>query len=162
VVLRIAHDGDAAAVGAHGVAFGHGVGGVVGPLAVHVGLEQTEQPVDIRIREHDHVVDALDGRHHLGALGRREDRTPGPLEAGNRRVVVDRHDQAIGLGRRSLEVADVPDVEDVEAPVGKGHGLARGAVLAHQVLQFRFSYDSAHIHPSHTPAGPRRCRHPVS
>ena len=46
VVLRIADDGDAAAVGAHGVALGHGVDGVVGALAVHVRLQQLEQRRD--------------------------------------------------------------------------------------------------------------------
>ena len=40
VILRIADDGDAAAVGADDLALGHGVDGVVGALAVHVGLQQ--------------------------------------------------------------------------------------------------------------------------
>ena len=40
MVLRIADDGDAAAVGAHGLALGNGVDRVVGALAVHVRLQQ--------------------------------------------------------------------------------------------------------------------------
>ena len=58
VVLRIADDrGPPAVRGDHG-AFGHRLHGVVGALAVHVGLEEPQQSLDGSIGEHDHVVDA--------------------------------------------------------------------------------------------------------
>ena len=51
VILRIADDGDAPAVAADGLALGHGVDGVVGPLAVHVGLQREQQRRHGRLRE---------------------------------------------------------------------------------------------------------------
>ena len=43
MIFRVADDGDATAVGVDDVSLGHGVGGIVGALAVHVGLERLEQ-----------------------------------------------------------------------------------------------------------------------
>ena len=77
--FRIADDRDAPAVRSHNGALGHGIGRVVGALAVHVGGEQAQQPLHRRIGEHDHVVDSAQRRDELGAIARRrESDGPGP------------------------------------------------------------------------------------
>ena len=48
---------------------------------------------------------------------------PGPFIAAIA-VVVHRDDQAIGFGRRRLQIADVADVQEIEAAVGEGDGSA--------------------------------------
>ena len=120
VILRVADDRDAAAVAADGVALGHGVDGVVGPLAVHVGPQRQQKRRDGRLGKDRHVVHAAERGDELRAIRRRQDRPARALQARHRRVVVDRDDEAIGLARRRLEVADVADVQQIEAAVGKG------------------------------------------
>jgi hypothetical protein len=52
------------------------------------------------------------------------DRPAGPaLERARGGVGVDRDDEEVRLLRRGLEVAQVPDVEQVEQAVGERHGL---------------------------------------
>src|SRR5918912_4278889 len=55
MIFRVAHDGDAAAVGSYHVTFGHGVFGVVSAFGVHVGLEREQQLFDRRLVENGHV-----------------------------------------------------------------------------------------------------------
>ena len=81
VILGIADDGDAAAVAADGLALGHGVDGVVGPLAVHVGLQREQQRRDRRLGEDDDVVDAAQRGDELGAIGGGQERPVRPLRA---------------------------------------------------------------------------------
>ena len=61
---------------------------------------------------------------------------PGPLPR-RRDVVVDRDDQAIRFGGGGLQVADVADVQQVEAAVGEGEGPAGCAVGAHEIDEIR-------------------------
>ena len=124
MILRIADDGDAAAVAAHGLALGHGVDGVVGPLAVHVRPQREQQRRDGRLGKDDDVVDAAQRRDELGAIRRRQDRPARPLQRRRPIVVVDGDDEAVGLARGGLQVADVADVQQVEAAVGERDGAA--------------------------------------
>ena len=84
---------------------------------MHVGLDQHQQPLDVRIAEHNHVVDAAQRADELGAIGGRQNRAARPFQRRHRPIVVDRHDQAIRLGRRPLQVPDVADMEQIEAAV---------------------------------------------
>ena len=105
---------------------------------MHVGLHQQQQPLDVRIAEDDDVVDAAQRGDELGAIGRRQDRTARALQPGHRPIVVDRDDQAIGFGRRALQIPHVPDVQEVEAAVRERDGLARRSVARDRRDQFRF------------------------
>ena len=67
----------------------------------------------------DDVVDAAQRGDELGAIGGRHDRPARPLQRRDRRIVVDRDDEAIGFARGRLQVADVADVQQVEAAVGE-------------------------------------------
>ena len=127
MILRVADDRDAAAVGEHRLALGHGLGRVVGAFAVHVGLQQAQQPVHVGIGKQHDVVDALERRHHLGAIGRAQNRAAGTLQPTHRPIVVDRDDEPIGLRLRIGEIAHVPDVQDIETAVRKRDGAAFGA-----------------------------------
>ena len=84
MILRIADDGDAAAVGADGVALGNGVDGVVGALAVHVGLQQLEQRRHRRLGKDHDVIDRAQRGHQLGAIGLRQHRPRRPFQSANR------------------------------------------------------------------------------
>ena len=100
VRLRIADDRGPAPVRADDVAFGHRVEGVVRALAVNVRPDQRQQPLHGLIVEDDDVVDAADGRHELGAVGRRQDRPARPLEPAHRSIAVDGDDEPVGFAPR--------------------------------------------------------------
>ena len=102
---------------------------------MHVGLEALEQPRHGRVREDDDVVDAAERGDELGAVRRRAAPAGPALQRRHRLVVVDRDDQAVGLGRRALQVADVADVQQVEAAVGEGDGAPGCAVRADTRLE---------------------------
>ena len=95
------------------------------PLQCTSGSSSIEQPLDGRIAEDDDVVHAAQRADQLRAIGRGQDRPPGALQRGHRPIVVDRHDQPVGLGRRALQISDVADVQQVEAAVGERDRRAR-------------------------------------
>ena len=108
--------------------FRHGLDGVVGALAVHIGLDRLKHVPDRLATEDHHVVHAPDGRDELRAVERRHDRAAGSLQPVHRGIVIHGHDEAVGLSGGALQVAHVPDVEDVEAAVRERHGSTRGAI----------------------------------
>ena len=79
------------------------------------------------MKNHD-VVDAPQRGDELGPVLARQDWPSLPLQRPHRLVVIDRHDQAIGFGRGGLEIADMAHVQQVEAPVGKGHAPTGRAI----------------------------------
>ena len=136
VVLRVAHDRHPPPVGADDVAFGHGLRRVVRALAVDVGPEREQQPSHVVLGEDDHVVHAPERGHEKGAIRRRLDGPALALEPAHGLVGVDPHHQDVRLGAGPLQVANVADVENVEAPVGEGDGLPRPARLGDALLHF--------------------------
>ena len=65
---------------------------------------------------------------------------PGPFLRRDR-VVVDRHDQAIGLGGGGLEVSHVAHVQQIEAAVGEGDRPAGAAIGGHEVHERGAGHD---------------------
>jgi len=59
-------------------------------------------------------------------------------------IVVQRHDQHVRLLSRRFEVANVPDVEQVEAAVGEGHGAAGGAIGRYLIKKVGAGKHSTH------------------
>ena len=120
-----------AAVRAHDVPLGDGVGRVVGALAVNVGPQRAEQARDVVLVEDDDVVHGAQGGHEQRAVLRRHHRPPLALQAAHGRVAVDADHEHVGLGPGCLEIAHVSDVQDVEAAVGEGHRLPLAAGRLH-------------------------------
>ena len=123
MVLWIAHDGDPPAVTLHHLPLRHGLRGVVGPLAVNVGLEGQEEIVHRVLGEDHHPVDRVKRGHQQGAILLVLERPVLALELLHRGVGVDAHDQEVALGPGALEIAGVADVEEIEAAVREGDGL---------------------------------------
>ena len=130
VILRVADNRDTAAVAFDDVALGDRVERVVGALAVDVRLQRFEQRADGRLGKDDDVVDAAQRRDELGPIGGGQHRPPLPFQRPHRVVVIDRDDQSVCLGGGGLQIADVADVQQVEASVGERHASAGRAVGA--------------------------------
>ena len=130
MTLRIADDRRAAAICRDDRAFRHRLFGVVGPFAVHVRLQESQQPLDVRIAEHHDVIHAAKSGDELGTIRRGQDGTARTLERRDGRIVVDRDDQTLGFRRGAFQIAYVADVQQIEAAVRErdrpaGRAIAR-------------------------------------
>ena len=124
----------------HDLAPDDGLDGPVAALDEDVGAERADQLQRRRRAEDRHEVHAGERREDLGALPRRGERAPRPLEAPHRGVGVDADDERVAEFPRLLEVADVADVQQVEAAVGEDDFLA-GALEAADGLGQRVAAD---------------------
>src|SRR5688572_5708243 len=87
-----------------------------------------EQAIDSRVVEDHYVVNATQCPNEFRAGGLIQNRAALPFQPTCRAVGIDRHDQPIGLGARALKVANMADMQQVEAAVGESHGPTRVAV----------------------------------
>src|SRR5215213_10050579 len=124
MVFRVSDDLDAAAEGSYHIAFGHRVFGVVGAFRVDVGAEGEQEFGDGRLVEDRDVVHGAQGGDDLGALSFGDEGAPLAFEAPHLLVRVDADDEQVAQTLRRLKVADVPDVQQVEAAVGEDDARA--------------------------------------
>jgi hypothetical protein len=139
MILGIADDGDPASVGVHGVTLRDGFGCVVGSFAVHVRLQQVQQRRNRRLRKNDDVVDTMTPPP-VPPVQTRSDRRHRPHR--RHRVVVHRDNQAIGLPRSALQVADVAHVREIEAPLA--NAIVRPASLSARIRSQPFAVTICH------------------
>ena len=86
------------------------------------------QTGDRRLLEDHDVVDHPERGQNLGPLRGGLHRPAAPLQRRHRAVGVDGDEQAVGFRGGPPQVADVPDVQEIEAPVGERDGAPGGAV----------------------------------
>ena len=144
MILRIADDGDTAAIGQHGLSLRDGVGRVVGALAMHVGLQQPKQAVYVRIGEQHDVIDVFERRDHLCAIGAAQDRPAGSLQRLYGIIVVDGDDQRVGLGRGTREIPHMTHVQDVETSVGKSNRASLSPFGENGLLEIALVQNPSH------------------
>src|SRR5579862_9692640 len=123
VVFGVADDGDADAETIRDGAFGNGVGGVVGALGVDVGAKLFEQFFNVGLGKDHDVVHHAQGGDEESARVFIQDGTAGPFQRGNARIGVDADDEDLSLLLGAGEIANVADVERIEAAVGEDDGL---------------------------------------
>jgi hypothetical protein len=111
---------------------------------VHVWLQRFEQGTDRRLGKDDHIVHTPQRGDELSAMSGGKYRPALPFQPSNRLVIVDRHDEAICLGGGGLQVANVADVQQVEAPVGERQAPAGSAVGANTFEQLVAGKDLTH------------------
>jgi hypothetical protein len=115
--------GDLATIGADGLGFGQTFPGrtrrnrVVTALNVDCrlqGLDQGDRGVGA---EEDDAIDRVERGQQFGAFVFRHDRAARPFQAPGATIVVHPHDQEIAEGARRAQVAQMPDVQEIEMPV---------------------------------------------
>jgi hypothetical protein len=144
MLLLITDDDRPAAVRLNDPPFRDRVDSVIGTLAMDIGLEQQEQPLNGRIAEDDDIVNAAEGRQDLGAFGGWHEGASRTLQPHDVLIVVHGNDQAVGFGRRTPQIPDVPDVQKIETSVGKGQATACQPILPNDLDQLRFLANSSH------------------
>jgi hypothetical protein len=148
VVFLVTDNDRAAAIGLHDASLGNGIDGVVGALAVHFGLQQQQQTLDGSVAEHHDVVNRLKCGNDFRALVRWNDWSPWTLQRGDRPIVVDGNNEAIRFSRRTAQVSNVTDVQQIEASIRESDSPTLGAVACHYINELIFCKDFAHISTS--------------
>jgi hypothetical protein len=116
-----------------------------------IRLQPQEQALHGAIAEHDDIVDEAESVDQLRAVRGGQDRPPLPLQRAHRLVVVDRDDQSIRFGRAAAQIANVPDVQQVEATVGERNRAAGRAIARNRNGKLPFEQDHAR-RPSSDPS----------
>jgi len=104
------------------------------PFYENVGLYESDDHVGDVLAEDDDRVDALERAEQFRALAFRCDRALGPLVAANRIVGIESDYQNVSKRARSLEVSDVPRMENVEHAIREDDPSAGGALAPHERL----------------------------
>jgi hypothetical protein len=120
---------------------------------VDVRPEQTKEPCDRLVREHDHVVNGFQGADQLRSIGGGENRVASPLERLDRPVVVDRNDEPVCLRPGGLKISHVTDVQQIETAVRQSDRPPRRTVAADRVDEFTLREQLGH-HYQHWRWGP--------
>jgi hypothetical protein len=105
---------------------------------VHLGLQQQQQALDGSVAEHHDIVDRLKCGDDFGPLARWYDRSPRTFQRGDRSIVVDGNDEAIGLSRGTAQVSNVSDVQEIEASVGESDSPTLSSVAGDHLDQLIF------------------------
>src|SRR5579864_7672662 len=125
MILRIADDGNPAAVRTHRIGLRNAVDGVVGALRLDVGTDFGDESAHVALWEDDDSVDVGKCGEDFGSLFSRHQGAAFAFQCVNRFVGVDRDDQASTQLFRRVEVAYVADVKQIETSIGECDVVAR-------------------------------------
>jgi hypothetical protein len=148
VIFGVADDGYAYAEAGGGGALWNGVGGVVGAFGVHVWAEGFEERLDVGLAEEDHVVDGAKSGDEIGAGGFRQDGAAGAFESADAGVAIHRDDEDVAFAASPFQIADVSDVQRIEAAIREDDSLTAafvsGEKLAETIAGDNFGLRLAH------------------
>src|SRR5262249_3936288 len=129
VVLGTPPDLHAPAAGNNLVALGDAFGSIVGAFGVNVWPEEPDKLADIRLVKDDHRIDVCKRRQNLGAFVLRDSRTSCTLQRPGARIGIYSDNQPASELLCSMKIADVTDVEQIEAAVGENDFFTGGTPL---------------------------------
>ena len=148
MVLGIADDSYADAEASGDSALGDGIGGVVGALGVDVGTQVVEELLDVGLAEKHDVIDSAESGDQRGSGGLWKNWAAGPFQGANAGIGIHGDDQEVAFAARAFEIADVPDVQGVEAAVGEDNFAAVALVAGKDSAEFfagdDFGFGGAH------------------
>ena len=142
MIFRVTDDADSPAVGVYHVAFGDVLLCVVCAFGVDVGAKRQQEFGDGRLVEDYDVVNCAKGRDRLGSLALRDEGAALAFESVHLLVAVYADDEEVAEVASAFEVADVPDVQEVEAAIGEDDTravLARNRHARYQSVAFEYA-----------------------
>ena len=107
-----------------------------------VGAQGEQEFVDGRLVEDYDVVNGAQGRDRLGALAFGDEGAALALDMAHLLVAVYADDEEVAEVASAFEVADVPDVQEVEAAIGEDDTravLARNRHARYQSVAFEYA-----------------------
>ena len=148
VILRVAHNGDADTELLGDGAFGDSVRCVVSPFGVNVGPQIFQEGFDVGFGEEHDVVHAAERRNEAGPRALIENRPAGALQIAHAGIAIYADHENIAFAAGAVEIADVSDVQRIEAAVRQDDALAAALVLrellAESVTRNDFGSSLAH------------------
>jgi hypothetical protein len=121
MVLGIAHDANNPSQGLHYFPLGDSLLGVIRSFAMYIGTELSQNTFGVWFIKDHHEVDALQSCDEFAARFGAENRPSRTLESRDRAVAVDPNHQNVAMLSGSLQVTHMPNMQQVEATVGKGN-----------------------------------------
>ena len=112
----------------------------------HIGNDGVNDTLRGWIIEYENAVDARQSRDHFGSFRFRHDRTRRSLYFPDGTIAVDSDDQNVTQRTRLIEIADVADVQNVKAAIGKNEFLAQFPETGSQLNDFFQGLDLANGH----------------
>src|SRR5664280_2245150 len=121
---------------------------VVGALGLHVGANLANQGAHVRFVKKNYRIHVSQCGDYLRALRSRHQRASRSLEPGDAVVRIHRHHQLSAQRLRAMQIANVPNVQQVKAAIGQHDRLAAVPPLCYAVTQSvarkKFLYVVAH------------------
>lgn len=119
---------------------------VIAALYVDIRAKRLDQPICGWFGEDDNVIDAFKSGDEFGAFLFRQDRTTQTLAIGRRCVIVDPDDQHVSELSCRLQVAQMPDMQEIEMSVGQNDPMAGVGVTAPDLLKLVNLNNLSHTH----------------
>ena len=135
MVFGIANDDDAAAAGFDIITLGDAFGSVIGAFGVKIGTDFADDGADIFFGKDDNGIDIGEGSKDFGTLAFRHHGTALAFQGTDGGVGVDGNYEFASEFAGGTEVANVADVEDVEAAVGECDAISSVAPGGDSVFQ---------------------------
>src|SRR5712692_6685615 len=129
VIFGVANHGDANTKTRGDCAFRYALCRVIRAFGVDVGPQLLQERFDVGLGEEHDVVYAAERRNELRARVFIENRPAGPLQVARAGISVHANDQNIAFAARAFEIADVPDVQRIEAAVREDDAPAMALVF---------------------------------
>src|SRR6267142_1079568 len=115
MILWVANNGDANAKSRGDRAFRNAICRVIRAFGVDVGPQLFQKRLDVGFSEEHDVVHTAEGRHDLRARAFIENRPTGSLQVAHAGIGVHTNNQNIAFAARAFKIADVADVQHIEA-----------------------------------------------
>src|SRR5437763_17133013 len=94
-------------------------GAVISALAVDVRTQVLQKGLWSELFENDNKIHALEAGKQFGTICSRHKRPAGSFESGHTLVIIDSDDKHIAQSLRSLQAANMSDVQHVKATIGR-------------------------------------------
>jgi len=136
MIFGVADDDDSAAAGFDFVSLGDAFFGVVGALGMKIGTDFADYCADIFFREDHDGIDVRQRSEDLGALVGWHRWPSLSLQSTHRGIGIDRDDELASEFASGVKIADVANVQYIEAAVGERYAIASGTPGRCEVLEF--------------------------
>lgn len=135
MVFRIAHNFHPSAASDHDLAFRNTFRRVIGAFRVNIRPDQADQVANVGRIENEHSVNVRESRQNLCAFRFRDARTAVAFEAARTSVRIhgDYHFAAELLC--TLQIPDMPDVQNIKATVGENDPFAGSLPREHTLAK---------------------------
>ena len=135
MILRVANDHDSPSAGFDLIALGNTLHRVVGPFGMKIRTDFANNSAHILFRKNDDGIYIRQRRENLRAFFGRHHRSPFTLQCAYGSIRIHRDNQLAAQFPRRVQVANMPNVQHIEASVRQRNAIARMPPFRHPLLK---------------------------